>query len=518
MDSQLTMYITLVCVSGVLNVFLSLYAFIKRKDIPGINTFICYAIALSVYSFAYAFGLAGDTLEEVKFWTVIQYIGMPFAAVLGLMLVLGYTGRKVSRAAAAAMFVIPAVTLFMVATNDYHHLYYKVFRLKEGMQAPFVDIEIGEWYIVHGVYTFSCLLAAVVLLIRRWRETRRAYRLQLFTLLCGQFIPMTAAFLYLIGVTPSGLDPVPIVMCITSALYIWAMMSAKLLTVVPIAKETIFDSMGEGVIVLDPAERIIDFNRAAARMIPLLQPFLIGKTLDEAWTALSGAPFPFSLRSDSMQEELAWRAHGEERFYQVRASAVRRRNGEQAGSVLMLIDVTELKRLQRELEHLAFYDGLTQICNRTQFIRRSRDMLEEARARGRPFSIVLFDIDNFKRVNDRFGHETGDRLIVHVVSVCRRELPAGALFARYGGEEFVIALPDASLREAGELAERLRGRLEAEPLPSAHGRISVTSSFGVAETANPGDSLETLLRLADEALYISKRGGRNKVSLYGKAQ
>jgi len=514
MNSQLTMYITLVSVSGIFNVFLCLYVFLRRTEIPGARTFIIYTIALSIYSFSYAFGLASDTLWQIKLWTVIQYLGMPFSAPLGLMIILQYLGRKVSKPIAAAMFVIPTISWFMVATNDYHHFFYKVFELRELSPLPLLNIEIGEWYIVHGIFTSSCLLAGVALLLSRWKQTRKAYRMQLFTLICGQLIPMVTAFLYLIGVTPAGIDPVPMVMCITSGLYIWAIISAKMLTVVPIAKETIFDSMGEGVIVLDSADRLIDYNRAVAQMIPSLHPTMIGGTLDQVWTALTGKPFPF-VRPDGTVEELKWHAGGLEQIYQVRSSVLRHRNGEQAGSLLMLINVTELKRLQQELEYLAYYDGLTQIFNRTQFIRRSREMLAESRTQDKPFAIVLFDIDNFKRVNDTFGHEIGDRLIVHVVSVCKRLLAADLMFARYGGEEFVIALPSVALREAAAIAERLRVALEDEPLTTEKGAVPVTSSFGAAQdSGRPDETLETLLSKADEALYMSKRNGRNRVSVY----
>ncbi|MBD2862419.1 MULTISPECIES: histidine kinase N-terminal 7TM domain-containing diguanylate cyclase [Paenibacillus] len=518
MDSLLTMYITLVCVSGVFNVFLSIYAFSKRREIPGAGTFMAYTSALAIYCFGYAFCLASDTIREVKLWTTVEYVGMPFSAALGLMIVLNYLGRKVSGRTAAVMLVIPAITLLMVATNDYHHLFYKSMELREGLPAPLVKIEIGEWYIVHGIYTFSCLLAAVVLLIGRWRQTSRTYRLQLTVMLCGQFIPMVAAFLYLLGIAPGGLDPVPIVMCVTSSLFIWAIVSTKMLTVVPIAKETIFESMGEGVIVLDPAERLIDFNRAAAAMIPSLHLSLIGKTLDEVWTMMTGSPFPAARQPQGMKEEIVWTADNGCRCYEVRSSVVRHRNGEQAGSLLMLIDVTELKRLQRDLEHMAYYDGLTQIYNRTHFIHLARELLKESRTGGHPFSVVLFDIDYFKQINDSFGHETGDRVIVHVVSVCKRILGENTLFGRYGGEEFVIALPFASLDEAAGLAERLRAALEAEPLITADGEVAVTSSFGAAQAAEPGrDTLESLLHAADEALYLSKRGGRNRVSVCNPA-
>ncbi len=515
MDSQLTTYITLVSVSGIFNVFLCLYVLLRRHEIPGARTFILYTAALSVYSFAYAFSLASDTLWEVKLWTVIEYMGMPFSAPLGLMIILSYLGRKVSRPQAAALFVIPSVTLIMVATNDLHHLFYKVIRLKEGLSLPYLEIEIGEWYIVHGIYTSSCLLAATALLLSRWRQTRRSYRPQLATLICGQFIPMVTAFLYLVGLTPAGIDPVPMVMCITSGLYIWAILSARMLTVIPIAKETIFDSMREGVIVLDSAGRLSDYNREIGRMIPSLRPGMIGTTLDEVWRELTGAAYPFVRQPDGRAEELVWTTDGAEQFYQVRYSALRHRNGETAGGLLMFINVTELKRLQQELEHQAFYDGLTQILNRSRFIARSRRLLEDCRKNGSPFSVVLFDVDYFKRVNDRYGHETGDHLLVHVVNVGKRHLSPDMLFARYGGEEFVIALPDADLDDGCAIAEQLRRALESEPLAAAQGEIAVTSSFGVAQAgAGAEDSLDALLRQADEALYVSKRDGRNRVSAY----
>lgn len=514
MESQMTMYISLVTTSGVLSVFLCLYAFIKRTEIPGARIFIAYMISLCIYIFGYALSLTGDTVSEVMFWTVVLYIGMPFSPVLGLMVVLKYIGKTVSKTAFSALLAIPAITLAMVATNDYHHLFYKSVTPRPGLPIPLAEFAIGEWYVVHGAYTFGCILAGAVLLFRQWRHTRGAYRPQLLTLIFGQCVPMITAFLYLIGATPNGLDPVPIVMCGVSALYIWAMVSSHMLKIVPIARGIVFESMREGVIVLDSSDRLVDYNSAVGRMIPGLTPSLLGKTLNEVWTGLTGAPFPIAGRTDGMQEDLEWGKATDRRHYQVRTSTVRNRGGEQAGSLLMLIDMTEQKRLQEQLEHLAYHDGLTQLYNRTHFIGISKAMLEETRAQGQPVSIVLFDIDRFKRVNDTYGHETGDRMIVHVVSVCRLHLPEDTLFARYGGEEFVIALPATTLEEAGAVAERLRAALEASPLPTENGPIRVSSSFGVAQSGRPGDTLESLLQDADAALYEAKRSGRNAVRLF----
>lgn len=138
----------------------------------------------------------------------------------------------------------------------------------------------------------------------------------------------------------------------------------------------------------------------------------------------------------------------------------------------------------------------------------------KAQLNPQPVSFILFDIDYFKRINDTYGHDVGDQAIIHVVSVCNRYLSPEMLFARYGGEEFVIALPNTSLQEAEKLAEQLRVALLNDPLDVKGVPITLTSSFGIAQYNGGSDSLESLLRDADTALYESKRNGRNAVRAY----
>lgn len=518
MGSEINVYITLVATSGVLNFFLGIYAFAHRTSIPYARTFLIYNAALAIYIFGFAFELSSDSLEEIKRWIVVEYIGMPASAVLSLLLVFRYLGRNVSRKMVAAMFIIPAITLFLVATNDVHHLFYKDIYIRESSPVPLVDIDIGEWYIVHGAYTFGCLLGGLVVLLRRWRHTKKMYRIQHATLIVSQVIPMLAAFLYLMGATPWGMDPVPMVLCLTSAMYIWAIVSSRMLTIVPIAKESLFESMREGVIVLDGAHRIVDYNRALSGLLPRVSHRTIGKTLFEAWPELTGEAFPFVHSVDGMEEELHWKTAAGPITCLIRSSPVISKGGDALGTLLLLIDITEQKRLQDQLQNLAFLDGLTGVPNRRRFLGQGKEMLEKATAAGKPFAVILFDIDYFKRINDKYGHETGDLALVHVTEVCRRILPSGALFARYGGEEFAVGMPDAAIGEAVEWAERLRSALSAEPLLTGTDSIGITASFGVAPLLVAGDTLESLLRDADAALYDSKRNGRNAVSLVAAAK
>ncbi|QHW34458.1 diguanylate cyclase [Paenibacillus rhizovicinus] len=518
MGSSLTMYISLVATSGVFSLFLFLYAYTKRAEMPGARTFMLYMIAQSIYIFSVAFQMVSSSLDEIMRWTIIQYIGMAPSPALGLMVVLQYIGKPVTRKMGTALFVIPAVSIIMVATNGYHHLFYKAVTVRHGSSLPYTDIVIGQFYVLSGIFTFGSMLAGVIVLARRWRHTKQNYKRQLATLITGQFLPIVAAFVYLMGLIPNGMDPVPVVICITSSMYIWAIVSTQMLTIVPIAKEMIFESMDEGVVVLDNANRLIDFNGAASRMLPPLGDGMIGLSLDEAWIRMTGSAFPLGGMSGIVQGELRWsNPNGELSYYQVRASVVRGRIGEIVGNLLMLIDVTEARRLRDQLEQLAYHDGLTKLLNRTSFFQRGKRLLNDTRINGAAASVVLFDIDYFKRINDTYGHETGDFAIKHVAAVVSRQLPPEALFARYGGEEFVICLP-AGRSEAGRLAEAARAALAAEPLRANGESIVITASFGVSQSAEfDGESLPMLLKNADMALYEAKRGGRNLVRLFEEA-
>ncbi|MHA6482868.1 histidine kinase N-terminal 7TM domain-containing diguanylate cyclase [Paenibacillus sp. strain BS8-2] len=523
MQSDLTPYIALISTSGVLNTFLCLYVLFKRREFPEARLLVWWTALQSIYIFAFAFELASDTIEQIMRWGVIEYIGIAFAPVVGLLLILRYIDKRIPAWAAKAMFVIPVITFLLVATNNSHHLFYKDVYLRSDTVTPMVDIIVGEWYIVHGAYTFGSLLAGVVLLLRQLISTKRTFRTQLLTLLIGQSLPMIGAFLYLIGVTPYGMDPVPFILSITSALYIWAILSTRLLMIVPIAKENLFESMKEGVIVLDRSGRLIDFNRAASGMIPALRRSLLGKRLGDIWENMTGVSYQGLLKSDTEEtiQELEWEIGGVTSIYQARISTIRGRGGGAIGDLLMLIDVTEQKRLEEQLRTLAYYDGLTGIYNRAQFIIRAKEQLELAALREQPASVIMFDIDHFKSFNDTYGHETGDEVLRHVAAICQKVLKPDMLFARYGGEEFVLAIRDVSMEQTAALAERLREALSGSPLQSPNrDSLTVTASFGVASTSaftTGSTSLEALLRDADEALYQAKRSGRNRVCLHEEA-
>lgn len=263
-----------------------------------------------------------------------------------------------------ALLAIPFISLIMVATNDIHHFHYRVFEIDPVLGAPYVHQEIGIWYIIQGIFTFVCMFVSFLLVLIHWKETTKAYRQQLIALMCGQLIPMITAFIYLLGLTPQGVDPVPMVLWASSFLYLWSINSSRLFRVMPVAKDAIFHSINDGVIVLDESARLIEFNQACNKVFPQLTRSMIGRDIGKTWIEVTGQPMPFTLEVavNTQDIEIVLSDH----TYQVRVTELQHVNHGK-GLLLIFTDITELKELQRQLEQLAFYDELTQIYNRRAF-------------------------------------------------------------------------------------------------------------------------------------------------------
>jgi len=172
---------------------------------------------------------------------------------------------------------------------------------------------------------------------------------------------------------------------------------------------------------------------------------------------------------------------------------------------------SELMRHAQELERLATTDDLTGLCNRRHFLTLAEDQCRLHARNHTPLALMIFDIDLFKSVNDRFGHDAGDAVLRHVVEVCRGEMGAADILARLGGEEFVLLLLETTGEQAVALAERTRKRVAASPLAMDGTELTVTISIGVAEADGQTQSIGDLMKRADQALYRAKREGRNLV-------
>ncbi len=162
---------------------------------------------------------------------------------------------------------------------------------------------------------------------------------------------------------------------------------------------------------------------------------------------------------------------------------------------------------EKELYHLSITDPLTHIYNRRYFIERLKEEIDKVERKKSKFSLIMFDIDHFKSVNDKFGHNVGDLILKTLVDMVKQRIRKTDIFARWGGEEFIILLPDTFIHQAIHLAEDLRERIELYKFPIVE---HITVSFGVAGYCEE-DDIETLIDRVDAMLYKAKSEGRNRV-------
>lgn len=175
----------------------------------------------------------------------------------------------------------------------------------------------------------------------------------------------------------------------------------------------------------------------------------------------------------------------------------------------------KLTEKNKELEVLSITDSLTGLFNRKHFMEMLVNEVARARRNNHPFAVLMIDTDHFKKYNDTFGHQAGDALLKKIGKIFMQSLRSVDYASRYGGDEFIVLLPESGKEGALELAERIRGLVNAEKLDSNADRVAVSVSIGIAAFPQEGDTPESIIASADGALYIAKRTGRNRVVLAG---
>ncbi|QSX36752.1 GGDEF domain-containing protein [Shewanella sedimentimangrovi] len=178
------------------------------------------------------------------------------------------------------------------------------------------------------------------------------------------------------------------------------------------------------------------------------------------------------------------------------------------------INKLQLKAANTQLEHLSQTDGLTQLFNRRHWQQCMNHEYERFSRYGDSASLVMFDIDHFKRVNDTYGHMAGDKVIQHIAHILSQSLRETDCAGRYGGEEFAVVMSNTRARDAWHFTERLRTRIAASPIQFEGQSIQVTISLGIAEVGDPVDSASMWLSNADHALYQAKQEGRNRSIIF----
>lgn len=475
---------------------------------PGAGSFVAICIFAAWSAFSASFEAGSDTLEIKLLWHNMRqaafYSLSPAVVLMGIACLRGV--RFHAARTAALLSIVPLCAVALIYTDSLHGWMRSSVLLDDSKQLLTELTTLGGFFVLGNVFV---LCIGLLLLILAAATAGRNRSIQ-FSLLAAGLIPPLAACA-VSGITPAPIRGEPLM---TALAYIIggiiiaaAYMRFRLFHPAPIPRNQLVDVVADGIVVLDGEGCILDQNEAAKPILAALSGVparqLLGQPVVEQMPAFE----PLFREYAGTRYAAAELTYGDPERRRTIAVSMKPVS---FGAVLTLRDVTELQRIEREWQARAMTDGLTGISNRTGFLEQVAQLWAEAEPAA-PLSLLLLDLDHFKSVNDRYGHQAGDAAIRTFVDAVLGVLAEPYLFGRIGGEEFALALPERTRRQAYETAERIRQTVEQTCLRTDSGvEVRCTVSIGIACRTEEDDTFDQVFAKADQSLYKAKQNGRNQ--------
>lgn len=443
-----------------------------------------------------------DTYTGQWLAEVIRYLGGCALPVALLVFVYRYCGRQIGAKAVLLLSIVPLISWLMVVTNDFHHL---MFKTAEVGYPNSLHVTFGEYFwVIHLPYLYGLMVVSLSKVILEIKRVSRNYRGQIILLFIALLIPFIANILAVSGVLGRG-SYSPMSFPVAFLIITFGIFRFKLFGSNPIAYETVFHTIREGVIILDADDVIRDINLAAATRLGKKPDEIIG---DGFAKTFAGSPEFVAIYEERkrQEEDIDTTIANSERFLSIDVTAMRDIDDSVLGRIVTLHDVTDRKQQQMSLETLAFHDPLTRLANRRKFQEEVELAMRNTWETGKHFSILYFDLNRFKVVNDTLGHEVGDELLKYVAARTASILRKPDLIARMGGDEFAVLLHDSDEKGVEAVVARMLANVE-RPFNVGEHTLNVGLSIGAAFYPADGKSLAQLLRHADSAMYRAKSQG-----------
>ncbi len=423
-----------------------------------------------------------------------------------------------------ALLSVPTVTISLALTSSQQRLLYFAESQSEFGPLSSISIAAGPWFWVQAALSYACALVAFAALARHYAALRPRCTQEAVSVLLAIAAPAVAGIVSLAPGT-EGVDLEALALSAGVVLLAVALRPDPLESLLARAQQALLDALGDAIFLLDSQRHVIYANRAAQDLLRKAapdEPWQPGRALVHYWPRLAT-----QIREGTDRRGEATLNHGGATwFYEIHLSDAPSTDRVRGAQLAVLRDVTERRRAERAVRHLAFYDGLTGLANRHLFARQLGQALASARERGRTLALLYIDLDHFKNVNDSLGHAAGDELLRAVSDRLRRVVRASDVvamlgrtkaqgsLARLGGDEFAILLPAVPSAEVcGDVAQRILSQL-GEPFETAGQRVAGGASIGIAFFPQDAPDAETLMKNADAALYHAKERGRNQFQFF----
>ncbi|MBN1202143.1 MAG: PAS domain-containing protein [Anaerolineae bacterium] len=311
------------------------------------------SITLSFYVLGYAFELGQTTLDGVIFWAKVEYIGITLSPVMLFLLILAYTGKQrfLTDINRILLLVIPVLTIIFAWTNEQHEWIWQAAKLVPMESFYVIDFQPGGWYWVNVAYIWSMMVLGLLFLVQTYMRVSGLYRRQIGILLVGMLIPLATHLVYLSGLAPVKIDWSPYAFVLTAIIAFWGMSNFQLLDITPVARDKVFASMDDGVIVLDDRDRMIDFNPAIERIIEKPGLELVGQPVSQVFPDYQDLIGSHS-QVEEAHTEIALGEGDAQRYYDLRVSLLSGRKNRTVGRLIVFREITGRRRAEEEREQL----------------------------------------------------------------------------------------------------------------------------------------------------------------------
>jgi diguanylate cyclase (GGDEF)-like protein/PAS domain S-box-containing protein len=506
-------------IPGLISTALALYSF-NIRNISGSKIFGLVNAAVVLSSLAYGAELLCLNLEGMLFSNQLSYLGIAALPVLWLLMTLQYTGRTgwVNSRSVPFLFILPALTVILVFTNQYHHLFYSSLGLDTGGPVPYLSVTRGIWYWINAGYSYLILLISIILLLKKLRRSNPAYRPQVISLLIGVAVPSAVNLLHpVFGIVLFGyVNLTPFAFVVSGLVLTWSIFRYGLFSIVPIAREWVIENMKEGIVVIDTENILLDMNKSSRDILGLGNSDL-GKPITGILPGWPEITNPHK-SNKSLHTQIAQGKEGLNKYFEITSSTLTDRKGRIFGRLVTIRDITEWKVLENKLEQMATHDPLTGLPGRILLVDRVNVAITHAKRKNCKLALIMLDLDHFKSVNDTLGHKTGDEVLKAVSGKLKDTLRKNDTIARLGGDEFVVLLPEiVNFREAQGAADRLLDSFQKPVCVDAH-TLQISLSLGITIFPDDGNNFSDLLKQADTAMYRAKAKGGNGYEFFGVSE
>ncbi len=511
MNGRIVIVTTLILAALVL-FLLGLAAWLRRSTGKSAIFLAICMWAVAIYSFGYGMELLSNNLSQAEFWIRFEHWGIQLIAPTWLLFALSVSGyeKRIKPVIIIALAVIPLYLFLTAQTLGWLNLAHHNPRMDFSGPFPIFTYDRNIWnYIAIGYYSL-CIAASTVVFVIAYINSVPVVKKNALIYLLGSIPAWAGLILHNLGLS-GDIDLTPLLLGVSGLFFVYGFTKLRMLEIIPLARDVIFENMGTGVLILDREDRIVDFNPALHDIFPNIVRKAVGASI---YTTFPNDPSLLNLirGAETGRIELRFDEGKGFAYYRANSTNIKDKRDRTIGKIVNFYEYTKEKQLLEELESLASHDGLTGIYNRQQFMKLAEKEIKRHDRYGGNLSMIMLDLDKFKKINDTFGHAAGDAALQLVAETFSKMIRQSDILARIGGEEFVLLLPETTLEAAQSLAERLRNALASKLVDFEDQAFSFTASFGISGmNSDMSMSLQDLYRIADRALYRAKELGGNAV-------